>query len=598
MAQSICNLFHKPRNLRAQPYRDAFMTNQEIARILIHISEILDIQGDNPFKIRAYIKASQTTENLTYQLSSLQDKDKTGQLPGIGEGIAKKIKELMETGKLKYYEDLKKSEYAPLTEFLKIPGMGPKHAGLVYDKLGINTENGLKKAAEEGKLRVLHGLGEKVEQNILQGIRQVQKYKERFPLAFIYPRAQIILEEIKKLKEIEQITLAGSLRRMRETIADVDILASSDHAEKVMEAFVSLPQTDKVAAKGNTKSSIVTKDGFQVDLRVVRPESFGAASHYFTGSKAHNIRIRSLGADKRLRINEYGVFNKEKRIAGKTEEEIFESVNLPYIPPEQREDQGEIEAAQNGKLPSLIELQDIKGDLHIHTSWTDGNNTIEEMAQAAQNRGYRYIAICDHSPAVGITNGLTQERILKQIEEIERLNRELKDFKILSGIEVDIRSNSQLDLADEILKELDLVVAAVHTRFSQPKGEMTDRIMKAIENPNVDIIAHPTGRLIGKREPYQVDMDKIMDACKANAKVLELNAYPERLDLSGINCRKAKEKGVKIAISTDAHTDVHLRWMKFGVATARRGWIEPHDVVNTLTLSEFLEFLGHRTFKF
>ena len=261
------------------------MTNQEIAQILIHISEILDIQGENTFKIRAYIKASQTTENLTYQLSSLQDKDKIGQLPGIGEGIAKKIKELMETGKLKYYEDLKKSEYAPLTEFLKIPGMGPKHARLVYDKLGINTEDGLKKAAEEGKLRVLHGLGEKVEQNILQGIRQVQKYKERFPLAFIYPRAQIILEEIKKLKEIEQITLAGSLRRMRETIADVDILASSDHAEKVMEAFVSLPQTDKVVAKGNTKSSIVTKDGFQVDLRVVRPESFGAASHYFTGSR-------------------------------------------------------------------------------------------------------------------------------------------------------------------------------------------------------------------------------------------------------------------------------------------------------------------------
>ncbi len=568
------------------------MTNQEIARILVHISKILDIQGENPFKIRAHIKASQTIENLTYQLSSLEDKDKIVGLPGIGEGIAKKIKELLETGKLEYYEDLKKSEYAPLTEFLKIPGMGPKHAKLVYEELGIRTDEGLKKAAEQGKLRVLHGLGEKVEQNILQGIRQVQKYKERLPLAFIYPRAQIILEEIKKIKEIKQIILAGSLRRMRETVADVDILASSDHAEEVMEAFVNLPQTDKVAARGNTKSSIVTRDGFQVDLRVVRPESFGAASHYFTGSKAHNIRIRSLGVDKGLKINEYGVFKKEKRIAGKTEEEIFKSVNLPYIPPELREDQGEIEAAQNGKLPSLIELKDITGDLHVHTNWTDGNNTIEEMAQAAQKMDYRYIAICDHSPAVGITNGLTQERILKQIKEIERLNRELKDFRILCGIEVDIRSNSQLDLADEILKELDLVVAAVHTRFSQPKDEMTKRIIKAIENPNVDIIAHPTGRLIGKREPYQVDMDKIMDACKANAKVLELNAYPERLDLSDINCRKAGEKGVKLAISTDAHTDIHLGWMKFGVATARRGWIEPHDVVNTLTLKRLLKFLG------
>lgn len=569
------------------------MTNQEIAQILVHISNILDIQGENPFKIRAHIKASQTIENLTYQLSSLEDKDKIVGLPGIGEGIAKKIKELLETGKLKYYEDLKKSEYAPLTEFLKIPGTGPKHAKLVYDELGIRTEEGLKKAAEEGKLRVLHGLGEKVEQNILQGIQQVQKYKERLPLAFIYPRAQIILEETRKIKEIKQIILAGSLRRMRETIADVDILASSDHAEEVMEDFVNLPQADKVVAKGNTKSSIVTRDGFQVDLRVVRPESFGAASHYFTGSKAHNIRIRSLGVNKGLKINEYGVFKKEKRIAGETEEEIFKSVNLPYIPPELREDQGEIEVAQNGKIPSLIELKDITGDLHVHTDWTDGNNTIEEMAQAAQNRGYRYIAICDHSPTVGITNGLTQERILKQIKEIERLNRELKDFKILCGIEVDIRSNSQLDLDDEILKELDLVVAAVHTRFSQPKDEMTKRIIKAIENPNVDIIAHPTGRLIGKREPYQVDMDKIMDACKANAKVLELNAYPERLDLSDINCRKAREKGVKIAISTDAHTDAHLGWMKFGVATARRGWIEPHDVVNTLTLSILPKFLGH-----
>jgi len=567
------------------------MTNQEIAQILTQISEILDIQGENPFKIRAYTKASQSIENLTYELSSLEDKDRIAELPGIGEGIAKKIAEVLETGKLTYYEDLKKSEYAPLTEFLKIPGMGPKHAKLVYDRLGIRTEEELKKAAEQGKLRVLHGLGEKVEQNILQGIQQIQKYKERLPLAFIYPRAQIIFEELKRLEEIKQITLAGSLRRMRETIADVDILAASDHAERVMEAFVNLPQTDKVVAKGNTKSSIVTKDGFQVDLRVVGHESFGAASHYFTGSKAHNIRIRSLGVDKGLKINEYGVFKKEKAIAGKTEEEIFASVDLPYISPELREDQGEIEAAQNGTLPSLIEVQDIKGDLHVHTNWTDGNNSPEEMAQAALNRGYRYIAICDHSPTLGITNGLTPERVLNQIEEIERLNRNLGDFKILRGIEVDIRSNGQLDLPDEILKQLDLVVAAVHTRFSQPRNEMTKRIIKAIQNRHVDIIAHPTGRLIGKREPYEVDMDNIMDACKANGKALELNAYPQRLDLSDINCRKAREKGVKIAISTDAHMDLHLEWMKFGVATARRGWIEPADVVNTLSLSELLEFL-------
>ena len=567
------------------------MTNQEIAQILIHISEILDIQGENTFKIRAYIKASETIENLTYQLSSSEDKERITELPGIGEGIAKKIKELLETGKLKYYEDLKKSEYAPLTEFLRIPGVGPKHAKLVHDTLGINTVAQLQKAAQQGKLKDLYGLGEKVEQNILQGIQQVQKYKERHPLAFIYPRAQNILEEMKRVKEAKQVTLAGSLRRMRETIADADILVSSNKPKAVMDAFVNLPQAQKVVAKGNTKSSIVTKDGFQVDLRVVKPESYGAASHYFTGSKAHNIRIRSLGVANGLKINEYGVFKKEKRISGKTEEEVFKSVNLSYIAPELREDQGEIEAAQNGKLPSLIELKHIKGDLHVHSDWTDGNNSIEEMAKAAKRRGYRYVAICDHSPAVGITNGLTEERLLTQIKEIARLNKKSKDFRILCGIEVDIRSNSKLDLKDDLLAKLDIVVAAVHTSFGQPKDKMTERIVKAIENPNVDIIAHPTGRLIGRREPYQLDMDKIMDACRANGKVLELNAYPERLDLSDINCRKAKEKGVRIAISTDAHADAHLEWMKFGMATARRGWIEPQDVINTLPVSRLLKLL-------
>jgi DNA polymerase (family 10) len=575
------------------------MTNQEIAEILVHISQILDIQGENPFKIRAYIKASQTIENLTYQLSSLEDKDKIMELPGIGEGIAKKIKELLDTGKLKYYEDLKKSEYAPLIEFLKIPGMGPKHAKLVYDELGIKTTDQLRKAAEQGKLRELPGLGEKVEQNILQGIQQVQKFKERFSLAFIYPRAQNIVEELTKVREVKQITLGGSLRRMKETIGDVDILVASDKPKPVMGAFINLPQKAKVLSEGSTKSSIMTKDGFQVDIRVVKPESFGAASHYFTGSKAHNIRIRSLGIDKGLKVNEYGVFKGQKNIAGKTEEEVFRSVGLPFIPPEIREDQGEIEAAQNNQLPHLIELKDLKGDLHVHSDWTDGNNSIEEMAKAAQKRGYQYIAVCDHSPTIGITNGLTPQRLKKHNEEIDNLNEKMaqtpgyKNFRILKGIEVDVRSNGQLDFEDDVLKGLDIVVAAVHTKFTQSKDEMTKRIIKAIENQHVDIIAHPTGRLIGKREPYQVNIDKIMDACKANGTVLELNAYPERLDLSDLNCRKAKEKGIKIAISTDAHADAHLEWMKFGVATARRGWIEPEDVINTFPLSKLLRFLNH-----
>jgi DNA polymerase (family 10) len=405
------------------------------------------------------------------------------------------------------------------------------------------------------------------------------------------------VEELNKVKEAKQVTLGGSLRRMKETIGDVDILVASVKPKPVMDAFVHLPQTMKVLSEGSTRSSIVTKDGFQVDIRVVKPESYGAAQHYFTGSKAHNIRIRSLGIDRGLKVNEYGVFKGKKSIAGRTEEEVFKSVGLPYIPPELREDQGEIEAAQKNKLPHLIELKDLKGDLHVHSNWTDGSNTIEEMAIAAQKRGYQYIAICDHSPTVGVTNGLTPQRLKKHNEEIDKLNQKLSrsksNFRILKGIEVDIKSNGQLDFEDEILKELDIVVAAVHTKFTQSQEEMTRRIIKALENPYVDIFAHPTGRLIGKREAYRVDMDKLMDACKANGKALELNAYPERLDLSDLNCRKAKERGIKIAISTDSHQDGHYDWISFGVATARRGWIEPEDVINTLSLSKLLKWLKH-----
>ncbi len=569
------------------------MTNQEIARILIHISEILSIQGENPFKIRAYVRAAQTVEGLTHELSAVEDPTQIAKLPGIGAGIAKKLAELLEQGKSEYYEELKQSEYAPLTEFLKIPGMGPKHSKLVYDELGIKTVEALRKAAEEGKLKTLHGLGAKVEQTILQGIQQSQKYKERLPLALVYPQAEAILERLKKQKGVKNVILAGSLRRMRDTVADIDILVASKDAVRVMNAFVRLPQADKVLAKGETKSSIITKDGFQADLRVVQPESFGAACHYFTGSKAHNIRIRSLGLEKGLKINEYGVFQRDTRIAGRTEKEVFEAVELAYIPPELREDQGEIEAAQEHRLPALIELKHIRGDLHVHSDWTDGHNTVEEMACSARDRGYRYIAICDHSPAVAIAHGLGPERLLRQKEEIERLNGQFKPFRILSGIEVDIRSDGRLDLEDDILEALDLVVASIHSGFAQSEAEITRRIIKAIENPHVDIIAHPTGRLIGRREPYPVNMTRVMDACKANGAILELNAYPERLDLSDLNCRRAKEKGIKVAISTDAHRVGHLEWMYFGIATARRGWLERRDVVNTLPLNNLQKLLRH-----
>jgi DNA polymerase (family 10) len=569
------------------------MTNQELADIFDHIADILDIQGENPFKVRAYKKAAQTLENLTTQITSVEELEKLGKLPGIGEAITKKIKELLQTGKLNYYEELKKSEYAPLVEFLRIPGVGPKHAKLIYDELKIKTIPELEKAAKEGKLRNLFGLGEKTEENILKGVSQVKKFKERFSLAYIYPKALAMVDELKKNKDVKEITLAGSLKRMRETIADVDILVSSTKPSSVASSFVKLPSVASILSQGKTKSSILTKDGFQSDLRIVKPDQFGAAQHYFTGSKAHNIRIRSLGVQKGLKINEYGVFKGKKWIAGKTEEEVFKSVGLPYIPPEIREDWGEIEAAMEGRLPHLIELKDLKGDLHVHTDWTDGQNSIEQMAEKAIKKGYEYLAICDHSPTIGITNGLDEKRLSRQIKEIKKLNRKFKKFKLLTGIEVDIRSNGELDLPDELLKTLDIVVASVHTKFTQPKEEMTKRIIKAIENPNVDIIAHPTGRLIGKREPYDFDMDKILDAAFSNKKIMELNAYPERLDLNDIRCRQAKEIGVKLAISTDAHKEGHLDWIFFGVATARRGWSESEDVINTLPLKKLLKYFKH-----
>jgi DNA polymerase (family 10) len=566
------------------------MTNNQIAQIFYNIAEILDIQGENPFRIRAYIRAGQTIENLTDQISDMPDIDKLKELPGIGDAILEKIKEVLKTGRLEFYEKLKKSEYAPLIELLKVPGMGPKHVKLVYDQLNIKTIKQLEKAARAGRLRELPGLGPKVEQNILQGIKQAIKHKQRIPLAYVYPYAQAVLKEVEKIKQVKKVILAGSLRRMKETIADIDILVSAEKSKPVIDAFVKIPQVKKVLAKGDTKSSIQIEENIQVDLRVVKPESFGSASHYFTGSKAHNIKIRSIAQGKGLKVNEYGIFKGKKRIAGRTEEEVFSTLGLPYIPPEIREDNGEIEAGFENKLPKLIELKSIKGDLHVHSDWSDGNRSIEQMAKYAKKIGYEYVAICDHSPHLGITNGLDEKRLKKQMKYIDELNKKLKGFVILKGIEVDIKGDGKLDLSDSILEELDIVVASVHTKFSQPEEEMTKRIIKAVENPNVDIIAHPTGRLIGKREPYQMDMDKLMDAVLANGKFLELNAYPVRLDLNDINCRKAKDKGIKIVISTDAHNESELEFMHFGIATARRGWLEKKNVLNTLPFKNFIRY--------
>src|SRR4030066_1509059 len=568
------------------------MTNQQIAQIFNHIADILEIQGENVFKIRAYQKAAETIANFTGDISALSEKG-LAELPGIGKAIAQKTKELVETGKLKYYEDLKKSEYAPLVELLQIQSVGPKHARLLYDRLGVKSISDLEKAAKQEKIRKLAGMGEKTEENILKGISALRKHKERIPIGEILPRVEIIFAELEKLKETKQALIAGSLRRFKETIGDADILIASEKPKPIMDAFVKIPQVTRVLSQGETKSSVITKDGLQVDLRVVEAESFGAAAHYFTGSKAHNVKIRTMAVRKGIKVNEYGIFKGKRRIASRTEEEVYKSLGMQWMPPEMREDWGEIELALKHKIPALVELKDIKGDLQMPSTWSDGWNSIEEMAQDGIDCGYEYIAITDHSPTLGITRGLTEERVYKQIEEIRKINKKYKNFRILTGIEVDVRENGQLDLPNSVLKELDIVVASIHTKFNLHKEKMTTRIIKALENPVVDILGHPTGRLLGKREPFEVDMEKIIEAAKANKKVLELNGCPDRLDLTDIYLKQAREKGVKIAISTDSHKNLHLKeWMRYGVGMARRGWLEKKDVVNTLPLDKFLKFLA------
>ena len=570
------------------------MVNLDIARIFDEIASILEIKGENPFRIRAYRRAARTIETLTQDLKVIAERGGVSELkkiPGIGEGIAKKIVEIAQTGDCKKHRELKQEVPAGMLELLKIPGVGPKTIAKLHEELGITSIEELEAAAKEHKLGVIPGLGRKVEENILKGIAQYRRYQGRVLLSKALPYAEKIVNELKKLDAVERITIAGSLRRMRETIGDIDILVVSKRPSEVMDAFTSLDGVEDVIAKGDTKSSIVLK-GMDVDLRVVESASFGAAVHYFTGSKHHNIRIRELGVKRGLKINEYGIFRGEERIGGENEEDVFKSVGLPYIPPELREDRGEVEAAKENRIPKLIELSDLRGDLHVHTKWSDGKNSIEEMAKTAIALGYEYIAVADHSPAVGIAGGMNEEKLKRRQQEIERVNARFDNFRVLSSTEVDIKSDFSLDFPDEILKELDVVVAAVHSKFTQDKDTMTKRIITAMENPHVDIIAHPTGRVLGKREPYEVDMERLMEVAHDTGTVMELNSFPERLDLNDVHCRMAKDYGVPIAISTDAHDAMQMRdVIKYGVATARRGWLEAKDVVNTRGLEEMLKML-------
>jgi len=557
------------------------MKNRELARIFSRMADAIEFKGGDRFRVIAYRRAAATLEELTEDIETVSREGQLQELPGIGKAIASKIDEYLKTGMIKKYEEELEGIPEELLDLMNIHDMGPKTLALIYEKLGIRNLEGLKRTVSDGSLTKLAGMGEKRVENIRRSIEIFEKSQERIPLPEAVEISEKIIDYLNAFPGVAQAVAAGSLRRMRETIGDIDILATGTEGEKIIEYFTAYPRTERVIASGGTKGSILVRtDGEmrQVDLRILPQELFGSALLYFTGSKEHNIRLRTIARERGLKISEYGVFRGEERVAGRNEEEVYRTLDLPYIPPELREDRGEIEAAYEGKLPKLVEYSDIKGDLHVHSDYSDGSSTILEMAEFAKSLNYHYVAICDHSKSVRYAGGLTEDKLREQMSEIDRLNTRSK-VKILKGTEVDILKDGSLDFDDKVLEELDLVIAAIHSGFKQ---NVTDRTIKAIEDPNVDIIAHPSGRLISKREGYEVDIEAIIERAKRYGKMLELNAYPDRLDLNDQNLRRAKDTGVRVSIGTDAHAAAQMRWMRFGVGTARRGWLEKRDIINTL----------------
>lgn len=571
------------------------MKNLEIAKIFNDIADLLEIKGENPFRIRAYRRAAQNIEGLAKDVAETP-KDELRKIPGIGQDLADKIEEYVKTGKLQSYEDLKKEVPEGLSTLLSVPSLGPKTAKLLFEKLNVKDVETLERLAREHKLIGLPGIKEKTEENILKGIEMLKRGMERQPLGKVLPIANDILEHLRKKASVKKLSVAGSIRRWKETIKDIDILVTSENPKEVMKAFVHLPHVKEILMQGPTKSSVIIHEGLQVDLRVVEEESFGAALAYFTGSKAHNIRLREMAVKSGLKINEYGIFREkdDKKLGGKEEEDVYRILGLPYIPPEMREDTGEIEAALSGRLPKLVEIGDIKGDLHVHSKWSDGSHDFEELVTEARKRGYQYIAITDHSKGLGIARGLTAERLMEEKKQIDALNKKLKGFSLLTGIEVDIRSDGKLDLPDDVLKKMDIVVASIHSGFKQSREQLTKRLVSAMKKPFVSIIAHPTGRLIGERDSYDIDINEVLKIAKETGTIIEINAYPLRLDLNDVYARMAKEMGIPLVISTDAHLLSHFEYMNYGVSIARRGWLEKEDILNTLSYNALIKVLKKR----
>ena len=577
------------------------MENTEIARIFNEIADLLEIKGENPFRIRSYRNAGLVIEGLPLSLATIVERgDRLEDIPGIGTSIKEKILEILRTGRCRFHEELLKEIPSSLLDLLKISGVGPRKVSLLYRRLGIKTVDELERAAKEGRLHGLPGFGEKTEKKILRAIDEFRAMSGRFRLSVAHSCAVGYVEYMKELKGIIDVVPAGSLRRWKDSIGDVDILVTCRKNTPVMDHFVSYPEVKEVVAKGETKSTVILKMGLQVDLRVLERRSFGSALQYFTGSKAHNIALRERARRMGLKISEYGVFREKDNtwICGRDEEEVYRTVGLEWLPRELREKTGEIEAAEAGGLPCLVDTSAIRGDLHVHTKESDGMNTPEEIATAGIERGYEYIAITDHSKAVGIAHGLDEKRLLKEMAEIDRVNERLKKrgerFRLLKGVEVDIRADGSLDISADILSRLDCVVGAIHSGFNMSKEDMTRRIVKAIRSGFIDILAHPTGRIIGTREPYQLDMEGIMEEARRYGVSLELNSYPDRLDLNDINCKLARERGIPVTISTDSHGIFHLNNIIYGIHTARRGWLEEKDVLNTRPLREVLKIIKKR----
>lgn len=577
------------------------MTNREIAEIFARIADMLAIRGDNIHRINAYRRAAESVSGLSRDIKAIAAEDKLTDIPGIGATLAEKIEELLETGQLEFYEKLAQEVPPQLVELLRVEGLGPKRIKAVYEKLDVTTLEGLRQAAESGQLSALSGFGKRTEENVIKSLDALERHgDDRTLLGVAWPVAQELLGELVALPQVLRAKVGGSLRRSRETIGDIDLLAAAEASEDVMEAFASLPQVESVIVRGPSKTTVQLHNGLQADLRVLPPERWGTALSYFTGSKDHNVRLREMALKKGLSLNEHafrpmvgGEPTSEGEITCATEEEVYGVLDLPYIAPRLREDRGEIEAAQRGELPDLIEREAIAGDLHMHTTWSDGKLSILEMAQAARERGHQYIAVTDHSRSLGIANGLSIERLEAQAEEIRQANEAMgDDFVILHGTEMEIRADGSLDYPDDVLQELDFVIASLHVSLSQPREQVTARALGAINNPHVDMLAHPTGRLLPDRIGADLDIEKVIQAAVDMGTILEINANPQRLDLRDTHVRRAIELGALIAINTDAHRAGELDLLHYGIAMAQRGWVTGERVVNTWPIERLRELLN------